>query len=291
MTNPVQLGFSDVSEEYAKFVEKFKPKKTTDDCYTPENVFNAVAEWAASRYGFDKSAIVRPFWPGADYRRKQYPPECVVLDNPPFSILNKIIRFYIENGIRFFLFSPALTLFTAANIPGVQFISSGSSITYANGAEVNTAFVTNLGDHEIVAEACPDLHRIIKTANAINLKVQKKQLRNLQYPDAIITAARMNYFAVHNTPFQIRRKDAIFVRDIDNNGGKGIFGGAFMLSERAAAERAAAERAAAERAAAERAAAERATAERITLSTRELELQTLIDKQTSTPSTSGDTEK
>jgi len=64
-------------------------------------------------------------------------------------------------------------------------------------AEVNTGFVTNLGDHEIVAEACPDLHRIIKTANAINLKAQKKQLRNLQYPDAIITAARMNYFAVH----------------------------------------------------------------------------------------------
>ena len=39
-------------------------------------------------------------------------------------------------------------------------------------------------------------------------------------------------------------------------GKSGIFGGAFLLSERAAAERAAAERAAAERAAAERAEAE-----------------------------------
>lgn len=32
----------DSNPEYAAFVEKFKPKKTTDDCYTPENIFDAV---------------------------------------------------------------------------------------------------------------------------------------------------------------------------------------------------------------------------------------------------------
>lgn len=26
------------TQEYAAFVEKFKPKKTTDDCYTPSNL-------------------------------------------------------------------------------------------------------------------------------------------------------------------------------------------------------------------------------------------------------------
>lgn len=30
--------------EYDAFVEKFKPKKTTDDCYTPANVYDAVAD-------------------------------------------------------------------------------------------------------------------------------------------------------------------------------------------------------------------------------------------------------
>lgn len=188
-----QLDFADTSPEYKAFVEKFKSKKTTDDCYTPENIYNTVAQWAANRYGFSTADIVRPFWPGADYQRTEYPPDCVVLDNPPFSILNKIVRHYASNRIRFFLFAPALTLFTAATVPAIRFISTGSSITYANGAEVNTGFITNLGDPDIVAESCPDLHKLIEAANNANLKAQKKQLRNLCYPDAVFTAAKMNY--------------------------------------------------------------------------------------------------
>lgn len=31
-------------QDYKDFVEKFKPKKTTDDCYTPEEVYDAVVE-------------------------------------------------------------------------------------------------------------------------------------------------------------------------------------------------------------------------------------------------------
>ena len=49
-----QSQFEDDNAEYAAFVEKFKPKKTTDDCYTPENIYNAVADWAANKYGFDR---------------------------------------------------------------------------------------------------------------------------------------------------------------------------------------------------------------------------------------------
>ena len=36
--------------DYAGFVEKFKPKKTTDDCYTPPMVYEAVKDWACRRY-------------------------------------------------------------------------------------------------------------------------------------------------------------------------------------------------------------------------------------------------
>ena len=32
--------------EYKGFVEKFKPKKTTDDCYTPLLIYEAVKECA-----------------------------------------------------------------------------------------------------------------------------------------------------------------------------------------------------------------------------------------------------
>ena len=79
--------------DYEGFVEKFKPKKTTDDCYTPPAVYEAVKDWACRRYGIDPARTVRPFWPGGDYEHFDYPAGAVVLDNPPFSCLAKIVRF------------------------------------------------------------------------------------------------------------------------------------------------------------------------------------------------------
>ena len=46
----------------------------------------------------------------------------------------------------------------------------------------------------------------------------------------------MNYLAVHHTPHTVRRADAAFVRKCDNYPG-GVFGGGFLLSERAAAHK------------------------------------------------------
>ena len=36
-------------EDYDAFVGKFKPKKTTDDCYTPPAVYEAVRGWVVGR--------------------------------------------------------------------------------------------------------------------------------------------------------------------------------------------------------------------------------------------------
>ena len=36
--------------EYQQFVDKFKPKLTTDDCYTPPAVFEAVEKWVRKEY-------------------------------------------------------------------------------------------------------------------------------------------------------------------------------------------------------------------------------------------------
>ena len=33
-------------DDYGAFVEKFKPKKTTDDCYTPPEVYETIKDWA-----------------------------------------------------------------------------------------------------------------------------------------------------------------------------------------------------------------------------------------------------
>lgn len=52
-------------EDYEGFVNKFKPKLTTDDCMTPEPIYDAVANWVAHQYGLSRENFVRPFWPGA----------------------------------------------------------------------------------------------------------------------------------------------------------------------------------------------------------------------------------
>lgn len=77
-------------ESYEEFVEKFKPKKTTDDCYTPPSIYAVIRDWTCKEYGIDPAKIVRPFYPGGDYENFDYPEGAVVLDNPPFSILPRI---------------------------------------------------------------------------------------------------------------------------------------------------------------------------------------------------------
>lgn len=59
-----ELLGDDSNPEYEAFVDKFKPKLTTDDCYTPTIVYDAVAKWTAEKYGLDKKNFVRPFFPG-----------------------------------------------------------------------------------------------------------------------------------------------------------------------------------------------------------------------------------
>ena len=255
--------------KYEQFEDKFKPKKTTDDCHTPENIYNAVRDWACKRYGIDPAKVVRPFWPGADYQQTDYPDGCAVIDNPPFSIFKQIVQWYMARGIRFLLFSPGLTLFNSIWI-GATTICTGNNITYENGAQVNTGFVTNMEDPDIAAMSCPELFRLVDEINTANQKIGKKKVTKLAFPDEIITAAKLNWLSIHGEAFTVRRKESAPIWKLDNYG-KGIFGNGLLLSERAAAERAAAERAAAERAAAERAAAKR-----VHLSERELQLQKML---------------
>ena len=49
------------SKTYDEFVEKFKPKKTTDDCYTPPLVYDAVRDWACEKYGIDRDKMSARF--------------------------------------------------------------------------------------------------------------------------------------------------------------------------------------------------------------------------------------
>lgn len=234
-----QITFGDVDAEYKAFVNKFKPKKTTDDCYTPPNIYEVVLDWCVEEYGIDRDNIIRPFWPNGNYEEEEYPDGCTVVDNPPFSIISQIVRTYNAAGIKYFLFAPYLTNFTTAK--DCCHIITATSITYENGAEVGTSFLTNLDKYCL--RSCPELGRRIKAENTKNLKTQKKQVPKYQYPYEVVTASALGYLAVHGEDFRVMPEDCHFVRSLDEQRAKGksLFGGGFLLSERAAAERAAAE--------------------------------------------------
>ena len=63
----VSLSSKEKLEDYEAFVEKFKPKLTTDDCFTPPAVYDAVLEWVRDKYDLGDAPIIRPFRPGGDY--------------------------------------------------------------------------------------------------------------------------------------------------------------------------------------------------------------------------------
>ena len=90
--NVISRKKSDVFNDYDGFIEKFKPKKTTDDCYTPPAVYDAILGWLRENANIEGREIVRPFYPGGDFERYEYPEGCIVVDNPPFSIFAKICR-------------------------------------------------------------------------------------------------------------------------------------------------------------------------------------------------------
>ena len=238
-------------EDYDGFVAKFEPKKTTDDCMTPAPVYEAVRDWAVREYGLEGRVIVRPFWPGGDYETFDYPDGCVVIDNPPFSILTRICRFYAAAGIDYFLFAPHLTCFSA-DVPGRNYIPCGVNVHYENRANVSTSFVTSLGDSFI--RSAPDLHRAATEASAVVRRAKTKHRPKYAYPPELLIAANVARYSQRGIDFRVRRSETARATRLDSQKplGKAIFGGGFLLSEDATARKNAAERAAAERAAAER---------------------------------------
>ena len=242
-----QTSLFEDNAEYTAFVDKFKPKLTTDDCYTPPLVYDAIRDWACKEFDFSPDCIVRPFYPGGDYEHFDYPADCVVLDNPPFSILTKIITFYLDRGIRFFLFAPSLTALSGrGTVMRCCHIMPDADIVYENGAVVHTAFITSFNEG-IIAMTSPELHDIIDKAITTLRKQTAVQMPKYIYPDNIVTASMFARYSKYGVDLKIRREDCTQVAALDSQREhkKAIYGTGLLLSERAAAERAAAERAAA----------------------------------------------
>ena len=242
-------GEQEGNEEYNSFLKKFETKKTTDDCYTPDNIYEAIAGWVAKTFGLNRETFRRPFYPGGNYQTFDYQGG-VVVDNPPFSILSEIVDWYTEREIPYWLFAPGVSTLGYTKRPGTTAVCAYADVTYENGANVKTNFLTNLFEDGRLAMTAPDLTQMIEALNRENESQWHRSLPRYEYPPHVLTAAKMGYISYYGQDLVIGKDDAVLIRQMDAQqpADKAIYGAGLLLSERAAAERAAAERAAAERA-------------------------------------------
>lgn len=203
-------------------------------------MYEAIKDWACLEYGIDPDKVVRPFYPGGDYERFDYSDGKVVVDNPPFSILSKICKFYRDNHVPFFLFAPYLTIFSSASRNGAHMIITDSTIEYANGAQVDTSFVTSFGDDLI--RTAPDLAKAIdETVKRVRRKQHKRPPKYV-YPPELMTVSRLGKIG-KLVDFRVKASDVSFTRALDSQRAvkKAIYGGGYLLSDVKAAELKAAE--------------------------------------------------
>ena len=239
-------------DNYEEFVAKFKMRLTKDDCYTPVEVYEAVLGWLREKVDIEGCNIVRPFWHDGNYESYDYGDNDVVVDNPPFSILARILRFYTDRRIRFFLFGPQLTLFSSSSL---TYIPCACPVEYANGAKVNTGFISNLfGD--VLAMSAPDLRKRIKEAQEKAKVNGSVSLPRYEYPPEVLTTSMLGYLSTHGVEFKVMRDEVspvpLSALASQKAVGKAIFGNGWLISEKKAAEKKAAEKKAAEKKAAEK---------------------------------------
>lgn len=128
-------------------VVKTQKKRSSDECYTPNDLWQNIEKYASKRWHF--SQYIRPFYPDEDYT--QYTDQ-LVFDNPPFSILSKIIKFYTDHNVKFILFCPILT---SGKYSYKYRVIAGFNMKAENGVIVKCGLITNLESAGL--EADPDL--------------------------------------------------------------------------------------------------------------------------------------
>lgn len=202
--------------EYEEWVKHFGAKHTTDECFTPAEVYENVLQFVKKHWPeqLEGKRIIRPFYPGGGYENEDYT-NAVVIDNPPFSIMSKIVKFYTENKIPFFLFAHLNTLFNTI-APG--YVICYDSVIYENGANVATGFVTSF------------FHGIIGIRGV--QKQNKKKREKTEMPEGYASAAQMRKYLRSLEDGEEKYWDYMYGSRIRKTPeGRSIFGGAYKIKE------------------------------------------------------------
>lgn len=95
--------------------------------------------------------------------------------------------------------------------------------------------------------SAPKLYQAIKCASETLRKEKTKQQPKYSYPKQLLTASDVMQFSKYGVAFSLHDAQCRFIRSLNaqRKVKKAIYGGGWLLSEKAAAEKAAAEKAAA----------------------------------------------
>ncbi len=221
--------------DYEGFKNKFKRIPTTDECITPAKVYEIVVNYVHKNIeSLEGKIVARPFQPNGDYQKEAegYSENVIVIDNPPFSKLAEIKRFYTTRGVKFFLFAPHLTLFST-KIEGMGYVVVGAQVIYNDSIKVNTSFVTNLLKDGVHIKIDSDLSLKL---NAI--QSTKKRPTTKSYPKEVISGALLSKYICRGVNFELKEDEVFFIEKLDEQKreGKKIFGGAYLISSTKAQE-------------------------------------------------------
>ena len=215
-----------VFHDYESFIAKFSDNpKTTDDCYTPKDIYEAVVEYVGTITDMTDKVVLRPFYPGGDYENADYPDNGVVIDNPPFSLFAKIVRFYTMHDIPFFLFGPGLTIGNCTRYCTAVIV--GQNITFENGASVRINFASNLYGDTLITTA-PTLTKLIEKCAS---QKQRVNLPSYEYPLEVLSVSDMQTIASGDVEFSVKRSEAVLCRSLDNHPSSGLFGDHWLVAK------------------------------------------------------------
>jgi hypothetical protein len=220
-----------VFHDYESFLAKFSENpKTTDDCFTPRDVFEAVVQYVGTVVDLSDKQILRPFFPGGDYVNAVYPENGIVIDNPPFSIFTDIIKFYTARRIPFFLFGQGKTIMCCVKYCTAVIVTD--LLTYENGARIYTNFASNLFGDTIIMTA-PKLNDLIFSCPSQNVKAN---LASYNYPPELLSFSQMQTICRGGVEFSVKRDECQIVKNLDNHP-KQLFVEHILLSSAKAEEK------------------------------------------------------
>ena len=226
-----------IFRDYDSFVAKFQDNgpKTTDDTYTPRDIYESVLRYVGEMCDLSDKVILRPFYPGGDYENAEYPENGVVIDNPPFSLLMKIVAFYTSRNIPFFLFGPGLTMGNCCKYCSVIVVSE--QIMFENGAKVHCNFASNMfGD--VMVMTAPKLDEYFRNCKS---QVKPNPVAKIGYPAHVLSIGMMQQICKGGVDFVVRSNECEILKSLDRLGTNahkgGLYGHHFLLNSKKAAEK------------------------------------------------------